>query len=53
VFFEGATGEDVERIFEEAWFLDEEELAELEAEEAEDEEDEDESSSVFGVFRTG
>ncbi|MHB9286911.1 MinD/ParA family protein [Halobacteriales archaeon Cl-PHB] len=43
VFFEDAAGEDLEQVFEEGWFLDEE--AEVEG----DDDDED-SGGVFGIF---
>lgn len=41
VFFEGATGADVERVFDEDWFIDDDEDEEAD-------EDEDESDGVFG-----
>ncbi len=44
VFFEGASGEDLETIFEEEWFLDEDEAVE------EVEPEDEESGGVFGLF---
>ncbi len=43
VFFEGAYGDDLEQVFEEGWFLDEDE------DDAEPD-DEEESGGVFGIF---
>jgi septum site-determining protein MinD len=59
VFFEGVSGEDLEQVFDRRWFLDEDEIAELDLaneDEADGDVDDDggeDTSGMFGVFRTG